>query len=274
MISEAISNDENEVDLASNPDAYVTADITSNSADLQATVDAYNNFAKASITYIFGDETVTLDGTTIKDWLQFDEKGQLIQDDASFKQHIVDYVAQLGGKLMIQLELRDSPDNKRKNRTGIRFPMAGRSTRMVRLPAYSRRSSPVPRQRESLYIPCAPMLTESTISVNNLYRSGSYRTVYVVLSGRKCGSLSPTLYPDLQVDPERKPPGIFFNAMYHKKSPDCSGGTKKADGTLFLWAAGNILMPFNGGIGFHDADWQPYFGGRQISYRRFIHGWD
>jgi len=20
-------------------------------------------------------------------------------------------------------------------------------------------------------------------------------------------------------------------------------------------------MPFNGGIGFHDADWQPYFGG-------------
>ena len=65
------------------------------SADLQATVDAYNNFAKASITYTFGDETVTLDGSTIKNWLQFDEKGQLIQDDASFKQHIVDYVAQL-----------------------------------------------------------------------------------------------------------------------------------------------------------------------------------
>ena len=68
-----------EVDLGSNPDAYVTADITSDSADLQATVDAYNNFAKASITYTFGDETVTLDGNTIKDWLQFDEKGQLIQ---------------------------------------------------------------------------------------------------------------------------------------------------------------------------------------------------
>ena len=95
MISEAISSDDAEVDLGSNPDAYVTADVTSDSADLQATVDAYNNFAKASITYTFGDETVTLDGNTIKDWLQFDEKGQLIQDDASFKQHIVDYVAQL-----------------------------------------------------------------------------------------------------------------------------------------------------------------------------------
>ena len=29
---------------------------------------------KASITYTFGDETETLDGNTIKDWLNFDEK--------------------------------------------------------------------------------------------------------------------------------------------------------------------------------------------------------
>ena len=46
MISDAISSDDGEVDLGSNPDAYVKADVTSDSADLQATVDAYNNFAK------------------------------------------------------------------------------------------------------------------------------------------------------------------------------------------------------------------------------------
>ena len=80
MISDAISSDEGEVDLGSNPDAYVKADVTSDNADLQATVDAYNNFARASITYTFGDETVTLDGSTIKNWLQFGEKGQLIQE--------------------------------------------------------------------------------------------------------------------------------------------------------------------------------------------------
>lgn len=43
MISDAISSDDGEVDLGSNPDAYVKADVTSDSADLQATVDAYNN---------------------------------------------------------------------------------------------------------------------------------------------------------------------------------------------------------------------------------------
>ena len=95
VLSEAVSDNENSVDFESNPDVYVKAAVTSDDPDLQASLDACNNFTKASITYTFGDETVTLDGSTIKDWLNFDEKGQLIRDDASFQQHIADYVAQL-----------------------------------------------------------------------------------------------------------------------------------------------------------------------------------
>ena len=48
-------------------------------------VNTYNNLTKANITYTFGDEMVTLDGNTIKNWLQFDEKGQLLQDDEAFQ---------------------------------------------------------------------------------------------------------------------------------------------------------------------------------------------
>lgn len=58
-------------------------------------LEACNNYTKASITYTFGDQSTTLDGNTIKDWLQFDEKGQLIWDDNSFQQHVAEYVAQL-----------------------------------------------------------------------------------------------------------------------------------------------------------------------------------
>ena len=32
------------------------------------------------------------------EWLQFDDKGQLVQDDASFTQHIKDFVAQLASE--------------------------------------------------------------------------------------------------------------------------------------------------------------------------------
>ncbi len=41
----------------------------------------------------------------------------------------------------------------------------------------------------------------------------------------------------------------------------CCVVTKKADGTYSYEQPVTYWMPFNGGIGFHDADWQPYFGG-------------
>ena len=95
MISRAIDNEAADVDLGSNPKAYKEADVTRDSSELQNMVNMYNSLAKANITYTFGDETVTLDGNTIKNWLQFDEKGQLLPDDGAFRQHVVDYVAQL-----------------------------------------------------------------------------------------------------------------------------------------------------------------------------------
>ena len=259
MISEAISSDDAEVDLGSNPDAYVTADITSDSADLQATVDAYNNFAKASITYTFGDETVTLDGNTIKDWLQFDEKGQLIQDDASFKQHIVDYVAQLAAA-------HDTVGTERQFQTtsgrtvsvygsayGWKIDQAAEAaqlsqeiqsgTQTTREPVYSMRANSYGvNDLGNTYIEVD--LTEQYMWY---YQDGNVIFESDIVSG-------------LASDPERKtPPGIF--TMYYKKSPDVLRGTKKADGTYSYEQPVTYWMPFNGGIGFHDADWQPYFGG-------------
>ena len=218
MISDAISSDDGEVDLGSNPDAYVKADVTSDSADLQATVDAYNNFARASITYTFGDETVTLDGSTIKNWLQFDEKGQLIQDDASFKQHIVDYVAQLTQEIQ-----------------------SGAQT--TREPVYSMRANSYGvNDLGNTYIEVD--LTEQYMWY---YQDGNVIFESDIVSG-------------LASDPKRKtPPGIF--TLYYKKSPDVLRGTKKPDGTYSYEQPVTYWMPFNGGIGFHDADWQPYFGG-------------
>ena len=259
MISDAISSDDGEVDLGSNPDAYVKADVTSDSADLQATVDAYNNFARASITYTFGDETVTLDGSTIKNWLQFDEKGQLIQDDASFKQHIVDYVAQLAAD-------HDTVGTERQFQTtsgrtvsvsgsayGWKIDQDGEVAQLTqeiqsgaqttREPVYSMRANSYGvNDLGNTYIEVD--LTEQYMWY---YQDGNVIFESDIVSG-------------LASDPKRKtPPGIF--TLYYKKSPDVLRGTKKADGTYSYEQPVTYWMPFNGGIGFHDADWQPYFGG-------------
>ena len=55
------------------------------------------------------------------------------------------------------------------------------------------------------------------------------------------------------------PEGIF--TLYNKKSPDVLRGAQKPDGTYEYEQPVTFWMPFNGGIGFHDATWQPYFGG-------------
>lgn len=58
-------------------------------------------------------------------------------------------------------------------------------------------------------------------------------------------------------DPDRKtPPGIF--TLNSKSSPSVLRGEMTANGTYSYEQPVTYWMPFNGGIGFHDADWQPY----------------
>ena len=213
----------------------------------------------SSITYTFGDETVTLDGSTIKNWLQFDEKGQLIQDDASFKQHIVDYVAQLAAD-------HDTVGTERQFQTtsgrtvsvsgsayGWKIDQDGEVAQLTqeiqsgaqttREPVYSMRANSYGvNDLGNTYIEVD--LTEQYMWY---YQDGNVIFESDIVSG-------------LASDPKRKtPPGIF--TLYYKKSPDVLRGTKKPDGTYSYEQPVTYWMPFNGGIGFHDADWQPYFGG-------------
>ena len=53
--------------------------------------------------------------------------------------------------------------------------------------------------------------------------------------------------------------GIF--TLYYKKSPDVLRGAKKPDGTYEYEEPVEYWMPFDGGIGFHDAPWRGEFGG-------------
>ena len=259
MISEAISSDDAEVDLGSNPDAYVTADITSDSADLQATVDAYNNFAKASITYTFGDETVTLDGNTIKDWLQFDEKGQLIWDDNSFQQHVSDYVAQLAATY-------DTVGTEREFQTtsgrtvyvsssvyGWKIDQAAEAAQLSQ-----EIQSGTQTTREPVYSQTANSYGVNDLGDTYIEVDLSEQHMYYYQNGSDIfesdfvsGNMS---YADRQTHA-----GIF--TLYYKKSPDVLRGTMKADGTYEYESEVQYWMPFDGGIGFHDASWRDEFGG-------------
>ena len=259
MISGAIDNEAADVDLGSNPKAYKKADVTKESSELQNMVNTYKNLTKANITYTFGDETVTLDGNTIKNWLQFDEKGQLLQNDEAFRQHVVDYVAQLAAD-------HDTVGTERQFQTtsGRTVYVYGSAygwkidqdkevaqlmqeiqsgTQTTREPVYSMRANAHGiNDLGDTYIEVD--LTEQYMWY---YQNGNIIFQSEIVSG-------------LPSDPDRKtPPGIF--TLNSKSSPSVLRGEMTANGTYSYEQPVTYWMPFNGGIGIHDADWQPYFGG-------------
>lgn len=259
ILDKAISETQTSVDFNTAPDAYVSAEITQNDPELQSALEACNNYTKASITYTFGDQTVTLDGNTIKDWLQFDEKGQLLLDDASFQQHIADYVAQVAAQY-------DTVGTEREFHTtsgrvvyvsGSAYGWAiDQSAEVAQLSQEIQSGAQVTRQP-------AYSQTANSYGVNDLgdtyievdlseqhmyyYQSGSL----IFDSDFVSGNMS---YSDRQT-----PSGIY--TLYYKKSPDVLRGAQKPDGTYEYEEPVEYWMPFNGGIGFHDAPWRSDFGG-------------
>ena len=260
----AISGSQTSIDLGSTPDVYAVAAVTSEDSTLQATRDAYNNYTKASITYTFGDQTVTLDGSTLKNWLQFDEKGQLVQDDASFTQHVKDFVAQLASEHNTVGTTRSF--NTTSGRTVSVYGSAygwkidqdaeaaqlteeiRTGTQTTREPVYSMRANACG------YNDIGSTYIEVDLSSQHMYyyQGGSIIFDSDIVSG------------DIRYDDRATPPGIF--TLYYKKSPDVLRGAKKPDGTYEYETSVTYWMPFNGGIGFHDATWQAYFGGDRYTY--------
>jgi hypothetical protein len=247
------------IDFDACESVYASAAVTSSSQELQDTLEAYNNFAQASITYTFGDETVTLDGNTIRDWLEFDEKGELVKDDASFQQHVTDFVAQLASQYdTVGTSRAFTATNGRtvyvygsaygwkidKDAEAEQLMSEIRSgTQTTRDPVYSMTAN------SRGYNDFGNTYIEVDMGLQHMYyyQNGSLIFESDIVTG-------------LMSDPERQTPeGVY--TLYWKKSPDVLRGSLKEDGTYEYETPVTYWMPFNGGIGFHDATWQPYFGG-------------
>ena len=60
------------------------------------------------------------------------------------------------------------------------------------------------------------------------------------------------------------PEGIY--SLTYKETDRILRGSKKEDGTYEYESHVDYWMPFNGGIGFHDASWREKFGGTIYQY--------
>ena len=259
ILDQAVADTQASIDFGTAPDAYVSAEVTQNDPEFQSALEACNNYTKASITYTFGDQTATLDGNTIKDWLQFDEKGQLLMDDNTFHQHIADYVAQLAATYNTVGTEREF--HTTSGRTvyvyssvyGWAIDQAAEAAQLAQ-----EIQSGTQTTREPIY--------EQTANSHGLNDLGN-TYIEVDLSNQhmyyyQSGSLifdSEFVSGNMSYSDRQTHAGIF--TLYSKTSPSVLRGDKKPDGTYEYEEPVDYWMPFDGGIGFHDAPWRDAFGG-------------
>ena len=258
VLNAAVEANESAIDFSNTPEVYVSAAVTKDDPELQAALEACNNYTKASITYTFGDQSTTLDGNTIKDWLQFDEKGQLIWDDNSFQQHVADYVAQLAATYdTVGTEREFQATSGRtvyvsSSIYGWKIDQAAEAAQLSQ-----EIQSGTQTTREPIYAQTANAYGVNDLGNTYIEVDLSEQHMYYYQDGADIfesdfvsGNMS---YADRQTHA-----GIF--TLYYKKSPDVLRGGQKGTANYYEQPV-QYWMPFDGGIGFHDANWRDDFGG-------------
>ena len=258
VLNAAVEANESAIDFSNTPEVYVSAAVTKDDPELQAALEACNNYTKASITYTFGDQSTTLDGNTIKDWLQFDEKGQLIWDDNSFQQHVAEYVAQLAATYdTVGTEREFQATSGRtvyvsSSVYGWKIDQAAEAAQLSQ-----EIQSGTQTTREPIYAQTANAYGVNDLGNTYIEVDLSEQHMYYYQNGADIfesdfvsGNMS---YADRQTHA-----GIF--TLYYKKSPDVLRGGQKGTANYYEQPV-QYWMPFDGGIGFHDANWRDDFGG-------------
>ncbi len=255
----AIDSTEENVDLEK-AGAYLQPNVREDDEGLIERLKIVNSYAKASVTHIFGDETEVLDSTTFKDWYSLDQNGDLYLDGEVLRSKLQEYVANMayrhntlgvtrtftatdgrtvevgGGNYGWQIAQYDEVEKMYQE------ILAGEQ--VSREPIYSSYGSVWSGGSDigSTYV-------EVDLSNQHLY---FYKDGAVVMeSDFVSGNMS---YSD------RKTPEGVCHIVYKTKDFTLRG-EKKEDGTYEYEEPVKYWMPFNGGVGFHDAPWRSEFGG-------------
>ncbi len=260
VLDNAVASGQPSVDFTSEDSVYAEAEIKQDSSALLSMLDAYNNYARANITYKFGKETVKLDGDTIKTWLEFDDKGQLLTNSDMFISNIQSYVEDLAAKYDTVGTMRDFTASDGRSVSVYSYAygwMIDEEAESALLQEEVMSGATV--TREPVWAMTANAYGANDIGDTYIEVDLSDQHMYYYQNGSVIFD-SDFVSGDLTIDGRATPEGIY--TLYGKQSPAVlRGAIQESTGLPEYETEVSFWMPFNGGIGFHDADWQPYFGG-------------
>ncbi len=244
-------------------DVYLTAAVTKDNPDLIKEMEHLNSYAKASITYTFGEETEVLNGEVIRNWIKTKEDGSVDINDEELESNVYAFVAELASR-------RDTLGGSRSFNTtsGHTINVAGGNYGW-QIDQYAEATQLLEEIRTGQVVTREPNYASTALCSGASDIGNTYIEVDLGIQHMYYYREGTLIYESDFVSgkpvPERETPtGVCH--MYYKKMNETLRGEKKENGEYEYETPVQYWMPFNGGVGFHDASWQPAFGGDVYTY--------
>ncbi|MEQ8155494.1 MAG: L,D-transpeptidase family protein [Clostridiaceae bacterium] len=246
QVVSAISKGERTINLES-ANCYLKPQYTSGSQKVKDIKDTLNKYISSKITYIFGDKNETIDGSLINGWLQVDNNMEIIFDEAKMRTDLNaifsayetvgktrNFVTTSGNTIQVSggdygwfvnttKEIENSIAAIKEGQTITKEPEYAQTASSHSANDIGNTYVEVDLARQHLWF----------------YKNGSLIVEGDVVSGN--------------VSRNNGTPAGVYRVKYKERDATLVGEDYKVP--VSFW------MPFNGGIGLHDASWRSSFGG-------------
>lgn len=247
--------------------AYAKPSVTKDDETLIHQKDIWNSCATATITYTFGDEQEVLDGMQIKDWLSYDEEGNYVEKKEAVMAHIKEYVLDLatrrntmGRDRTITSTMTGEPVTVSGGSYGFRIDQSEEAEQI-----YENIVNHDVVTREPAYASRAAIYSMTGDDIGNTYVEVDLGNQHLWYYKEGTLIMDTDFVSGTYTVSDRRTPSGTYSLMYKQKD-QVLRGTRRADGTYEYESPVKYWMPFNGGIGFHDASWRYSFGGSIFMY--------
>ena len=252
VIRTAVQTGLMEVDLEASG-CYIEPKIYSGDETLKALCDTMNQCRKMEIIYTIGEESQVLSAGEICSWITGASEGKIQVDREKAGAWIGNLAAQYdtAGKTR-QFSTVSGRIAEVTGPYGWKIDQAAETDALIAMI-----QSGQSRAREPQYASTAAVRGEQDWGSTYAEVDLTGQHVYLVKDGAVIWD-APCVTGNISKKYDT-PPGIF--PLAYKQKDKVLRGAKRADGTYEYESPVSFWMPFNGGIGFHDANWRSSFGG-------------
>lgn len=232
---------------------YIEPRIYSGDETLKALCDTMNQCREMEIAYIIGEESQVLPAVEICSWITGASEGQIQVDREKAGAWIGNLAAQYdtAGKTR-QFSTVSGRIAEVTGPYGWKIDQAAETDALIAMIRSGQSQT-----REPQYASTAAVRGEQDWGSTYAEVDLTGQHVYLVKDGAVIWD-APCVTGNISKKYDT-PPGIF--PLTYKQKDKVLRGAKRADGTYEYESPVSFWMPFNGGIGFHDANWRSSFGG-------------